>query len=659
MTFLRRSSLFASLALAVLGVQPVIAQTDWDASGNSLLKGTFHYREVAWLSDLAGSSTLGQAVTQYGTITFDGAGGYQLQATVWDSNNTSAAGFSLSGTYKTAASGFGFITRAERYGGVVYGGISHDVFIGSSTESGTNNLFIAARAAMPPATTGSFNSAYSVAYMNFPSLKLTEARDANYRITPNGTGGIASITLGGFIGGDYAPVEQVINSATYSFSDGVGTLSFGGTPSAQTLLAGDKEFYVSPDGEFIFGGGANAWDMFVGVRAATDVGAEAMDGLFYSAGVDLDRSSALPALDTYYGSFQAYGNGLTSENHGNLVAHQRVSEASQATAYDYTFSDYYTLDSEGGHDDFLGMTYRLSDSHQFRVGVGLQDYLGISAGVAVTPTQGSGSGPYLSPTGVLNGASFAPFTAGLAPGTLVTVFGSGFADADALLVDATFPTTLGGVQVLINGEPVPLYVVAPSQISVVLPYDVTGPVIEVHATRNGTESNHVTAFVSSTSPGIFTIPASGLGYAAALHLDYSLITPDNPARPGETVSVFLTGLGAVNPAVPAGTPGPANPFSTVTNPISSRIDGLDATISYSGLAPLLPALYQLNIEVPADARAPVDYLDVQGPDSISSQVAIPIGTNGTAGDIHAAQAVGRLRRNARRPPAPAGIASDR
>ena len=651
MTFLRRSALFVLSISAALAAHPAAAQVDWDASGNGLLNGTFNYREVTWLTDSGGSNTLGQAVTQDGTITFDGQGGYQIQATVWDSNSSTAANFALSGTYQIAASGFGFLGRDGQYGGNVYGGISHDVFIGSSTESAVNNLFVAARATAGSPTTSSFNSTYAVAYVNFPNLNMDQARDALYQIKPDGNGGLASVNAGGFIGGDYTPVNQVVDNATYSFTAGVGTLGFGGTLTAQNLLAGEQRLYVSPDGEFIFGGGTNAWDMFVGVRVASDVPPDALNGLFYSAGVDLDRQPAVPKLDTYYGAFQAYGSSLGDSSHGNLVAHQRLLQAPDADSYDYTFSDYYTLDSEGVHDDFLGESYTLGASHQFRVGVGLKDYLGISVGVAVTPAQGSGV--FLSPTGVLNGASFVPFTAGLAPGTLVTMFGSGFADGGELFVDGTFPTTLGGLQVLINGELAPVYVVSPTQISVVMPYDITGPVAEIHVVRDGAESNHVTVFVNSTSPGIFTIPTTGLGYAAALHPDYSLITPENPARPGETVAVFLTGLGAVSPPVAAGTLGPVDPFSTTTLPVAALVDGLDAKIAYSGLAPQLPGLYQLNIEVPADARAPYDYLDLSGPDAFNSQVTIPVGNTAVASEARGpAQAPRRFRQSGRRPPAP-------
>ncbi len=637
MTFQRRTPVFVLAALAGLTTLPGAAQIKWDSTGDNLLSGAFNFREVIWQSASSGSNTLDRAVTQFGTITFDGSGNYQIQASAWDSDTNSLNNFSLSGTYTIAASGFGFITRADRYGGIIYGGISHGVFIGSSTESQLNNLFVAAQANASAPTTSSFTSTYSVAYMNFPTLNLDQARDASYRLTPNGSGGLAAVNLTGFIGGSYAAVNQTINNATYSFSAGLGTLHFGGTLTAQNLLAGDQALYVSPDGEFIFGGSTNGWDMLVGVRRGSNIPSSGLDGLFYTAAVDLDRFPSVPELDSYFGSFKA--------DSGDLIGHQRLLVAPDTAAYDYTFSDFYSLDGNGVHDDFLGYSLILGSSQNFRVGYGAGDYLGVTAGVRAPSV--SGTSPYINPMGVLNGASFTPFTTGLAPGTLVTIFGSGFADGSDSFVDASFPTTLGNVQVMVNGRLAPIYVVTATQISIVLPYDTEAPVGEITVIRNGTTGNRVTFFVNATSPGIFTVPPRGIGYAAALHPDYSLIDATKPAQVGETIQVFLTGLGEVNPAVAAGTPGPTDPLSTVTSPVGVMIDQLDANIGYAGLAPLLPGLYQLNILVPAGTRAQDVYVDVSGPDAYNSQVLLPVG-GGAAADARAAGKVGERRRRSAR-----------
>ena len=86
-------------------------------------------------------------------------------------------------------------------------------------------------------------------------------------------------------------------------------------------MAGTELLYISPDGNFIFGGSASGYDMFVGVRAATSAPSN-YDGLYYQAGLDLDESAAggVSPLDSYYGSFQALS--------GKIVGHQEFSTAS-------------------------------------------------------------------------------------------------------------------------------------------------------------------------------------------------------------------------------------------------------------------------------------------------------------------------------------------
>ena len=53
--------------------------------------------------------------------------------------------------------------------------------------------------------------------------------------------------------------------------------------------------------------------------------------------------------------------------------------------------------------------------------------------------------------GVINAASYAPFTTGLAPGELVSIYGANLAGSTVVTQGGNpFPTTLGGVQVLMK-----------------------------------------------------------------------------------------------------------------------------------------------------------------------------------------------------------------
>jgi len=178
-----------------------------------------------------------------------------------------------------------------------------------------------------------------------------------------------------------------------------------------------------------------------------------------------------------------------------------------------------------------------------------------------------------------------------------------------------------------NGRPAPIYYVSPTQLSVVVPYateqDSNNFLAQVQVT-NGTTSNPVTVFIAATSPGVFSIPPGGVGAGAVLHADYSVVSASSPAVRGETLLVYLTGLGAVSPPVTEGTAAPSSPLSYTTNTFSVYIDNQLATVAYSGLAPGLAGLYQLNVVVPAAAGSGNVYLDIESNDAYTSEVTISV-----------------------------------
>ena len=271
------------------------------------------------------------------------------------------------------------------------------------------------------------------------------------------------------------------------------------------------------------------------------------------------------------------------------------------------------------------MKYVVGAGGAIRIGSGIGPFLGINVALAA-PALTPSSGVYLSPVGVLNSASNAPFTSGIAPGELLTLYGTNLASGLQVASAIPFPTTLGNVQVTISGLPAPLYYVSPTQISVIVPYAVTGATSQVQVINNGTPSNTVTTVVNKTAPGVFTQNESGLGYGAVTHLDGTLVTPSSQAKIGETLSVYLTGLGAVSPLIPDGSAGPVSPLSQTSSTIMVDVSGVAATVGYSGLAPGLAGLYQINFTVPTGLTAGDNTLDIAGPDSYASQVLISVST---------------------------------
>jgi uncharacterized protein (TIGR03437 family) len=355
----------------------------------------------------------------------------------------------------------------------------------------------------------------------------------------------------------------------------------------------------------------------VGVRTGT--GTPTFSGRYYEAGIDQDLSTlsaGYATLDTYYGSLTA--------NAGAIVGHQRLLNLFNPSAADYTYSEAYTALTNGAYSSSV-MNYVVGNG--IRIGSGIGPSLGIRVGLQAPAMSGtlSTTGVFLDPQGVLNAGSFAPFTAGIAPGELLTLFGANLSSGTHVASAIPFPTTLGNVQVMINNIPAPLYYVTPGQLSAIVPYGVTGGIAKVQVFNNNVASNTVTTLIGKTAPGVLTQTQNGLGYGDVTHLDGTLVNAKNPAQIGETVSVYLTGLGAVSPTITDGDAGPTSPLAiTPVGAIAAYIGGTQATVGFAGLAPQLAGLYQINLTVPTGVTAGDNNLDIAGPDAYSSVCVIAI-----------------------------------
>lgn len=202
---------------------------------------------------------------------------------------------------------------------------------------------------------------------------------------------------------------------------------------------------------------------------------------------------------------------------------------------------------------------------------------------------------------IVNSASFAPQM--LAPGSLFSIFGRGFAQQAASAEQLPLPQSLASVQVLVNGMPVPLLYAGPSQVNAQLPVDVPiGKPVSLTVTSGKARSNAVTIAVAAAAPGLFTY---GQDQAVVQNPDGSINSSAQPAHPGDVLVAYLTGGGLVETPDPliAGTP-MAGP-SSVRSAYSVAVGGQLATAYYLGLTPGYVGLYQANFKVPP--LAPGDY----------------------------------------------------
>jgi uncharacterized protein (TIGR03437 family) len=623
-----------------------------DTSGNGLLNGTFQFRHVA-IQNYDQNLNPTQITASYGTITFDGAGSYTLTGTTVDNTVSSGAPkpLNVTGTYAIGSNGAGYVANPLYPANpfyYIYGAASQGLYTGSSTEAGLgpgdlNDVFIAIPVGNAP-TNASFTSSYQTGVLDFTGASSTAIKNALFELSPNGQGAFGTITLSGQAANQSATsLTQTVTGASYNFnSDGSATLTIplpSGVSSTDALFTGSRTLFQSADGNFILGWTATGYDIFFGVKALTITGTNSISqGLYFTAA--LEDAPASFGTDSYYGSTDNSGN-----SSGDGIVHQRVNYPAELS-FDYGTNDQINLNPDGTTGvDLNGYMYIFGDGAQAFVAIGTGGFFSLQVGMHAAAF--SGAGVYLNPIGVVNAASFQPITASLAPGELITLYGTGLSSVSMTMQGGqTFPTTLGRVSVTIDDIPCPIFSVTPTRLSVIVPYEVasnhTG-LANIQATNNGTASNVVQMYLTDSAPGAFSQSQNGLGYAAAVHAATgALISTSNPAQPGEYISLYLTGLGVVTPSITDGALGPSNPLSYSDLYDAGNLSvyfndyGPDGTvgnpgnIEYAGLAPGLAGLYQINVQVPTSGLASGDnvYIEFVTDAADVNQIQIPYGVAG-------------------------------
>jgi len=220
----------------------------------------------------------------------------------------------------------------------------------------------------------------------------------------------------------------------------------------------------------------------------------------------------------------------------------------------------------------------------------------------------SGSGPYYTAQSIANSAAG---VAGLyAPNTFVTIYGQNLAYATASLTAAevqggVLPTVLGGtgVRVLINNIPANIYYVSPTQVNLLIPTSlIAGPAM-LQLVVDSLAGPAIPIMLQTAAPSFFQLDATTI---LGIHVDGSTITAASPAKAGEIVVLFASGLGPTNPAaIPNQIPQTAASITPMSN-FSMLINGVAVNpqqIQYAGVVPTFAGLFQINVQLPADVTA--------------------------------------------------------
>ena len=176
----------------------------------------------------------------------------------------------------------------------------------------------------------------------------------------------------------------------------------------------------------------------------------------------------------------------------------------------------------------------------------------------------------------------------LSPGVLVAIYGTNFGSSTS------------GVSISVGGKPGFLSTVTPNQINAQIPFEVSPGPANLIVTVAGTASAPLSITLGAVAPAFFTVSGLGSGTALVTTTASVPLTSTSPAKPGDTVVAYLTGLGVTNPPTPTG-PASAVLATPVATP-TLTVGGQPATIISTAVAPNQAGSYQVAFKVPAGVQ---------------------------------------------------------
>lgn len=151
----------------------------------------------------------------------------------------------------------------------------------------------------------------------------------------------------------------------------------------------------------------------------------------------------------------------------------------------------------------------------------------------------------------------------------------------------------------IGGRSAPLLYSSDGQVNAILPLGITANTsTQVIVTRGNQYSVPVDIVIAPAAPGVFATAGNGQGQGF-IYSGGKLANSASPAKAGDTLVMYASGLGSLDSAVDDGAAPPPRLIQTV-DPVTVKIGGITALTTYAGVAPGLAAgLYQVNAIVPA------------------------------------------------------------
>jgi uncharacterized protein (TIGR03437 family) len=226
---------------------------------------------------------------------------------------------------------------------------------------------------------------------------------------------------------------------------------------------------------------------------------------------------------------------------------------------------------------------------------------------------------------IVNGASYSQQSP-VAPGSVISIYGSRLAQSTTAASSNPLPTDLSGTSVLLAGREAPLMYASDGRIDAIVPYGLSvNASQQILVSRGSSISVPQQITLAAASPGIFSADGTGKGQGKILTVDGALADSAHPVKSGDTVLIYSTGLGEVDPPVSAGNLTSGDPSVTIL-PVGVSIGGVAAQVLFSGLNSSGPGTYLVKAVVP-DGVTPGDQTPVTltSAGQQSAQVTISVG----------------------------------
>jgi len=269
-----------------------------------------------------------------------------------------------------------------------------------------------------------------------------------------------------------------------------------------------------------------------------------------------------------------------------------------------------------------------------------------ASGTAVAPAATASQDSSASSTPGSSATLFNPATAVAgdvcSPGGLASLSGEGFTSQGAQAATSLpLPTSLGNVQVKVNGEAAPLLFASASQVNFQCPQLEPGSPLNVTLiAESGAAIPAASSTMAAAAPGLFTVDATTQGVILIASTNQIAMPetkgmPSRLAKPGEYLAIYADGLGEVLGSGAAGTTA-ADRQIQMRNQVRIFVGDVQIAPESTGLAPGTPGVFEIGAQlpqnVPAGSAVPLHLQVILLDGSVveSNEVSLAIGAAGEA-----------------------------